>query len=37
MSAYDKINARFKKVSGGQSLEDRYKYWDNQQKELAKA
>jgi hypothetical protein len=36
MSAYDRINARFKKASGGQSLEDRQKYWDNQQKELAK-
>lgn len=36
MNAYDRINARFKKASGGQSLEDRHKYWDNQQKELAK-
>jgi hypothetical protein len=37
MSAYDRINARFKKLSGGQSLEDRHKYWDNKQKELAQA
>ena len=30
MSAYDKINNRFKKLSGGQSLEDRSKYWQKQ-------
>ena len=32
LSAYDKINNRFKKLSGGQSLEDRSKYWADQQK-----
>ena len=32
LSAYDKINNRFKKLSGGQSLEDRAKYWEGQKK-----
>ena len=30
MSAYDRINNRFKKLSGGQSLEDRSKYWQKE-------
>ena len=30
MSAYDKINKRFAKLSGGQSLEDRAKYWQKE-------
>lgn len=30
LSAYDKINNRFKKLSGGQSLEDRSKYWQKE-------
>ena len=32
LSAYDKINNRFKKLSRGQSLEDRAKYWEGQKK-----
>ena len=30
MSAYDRINNRFKKLSGGQSLEDRSRYWQKE-------
>ena len=37
LSAYDKINNRFKKLSGGQSLEDRSKYWADQQKKTKAA
>lgn len=36
MSAYDRINARFKKASGGQSLGDRQKYWKSEQEKLKK-
>ncbi len=36
MSAYNKINSRFKKLSGGQSLEDRQKYWKSESDRLKK-
>jgi hypothetical protein len=36
MSAYDRINARFKKASGGQSLGDRQRYWKSEQEKLKK-
>jgi len=37
MSAYDKINKRFAKLSGGQSLEDRAKYWQKEKEKTQAA
>lgn len=36
MSAYDRINTRFKKASGGQSLQDRENYWKKEHEKLTK-
>jgi hypothetical protein len=36
MNAYDKINSKFKKLSGGQSLGDRQKYWKSEHEKITK-
>jgi hypothetical protein len=36
MSAYDRINARFKKASGGQTLGQRADYWKKEHEKVTK-